>query len=256
MPATATSPLLQLEQLTSVRPGSQGQTIPVLEGLTCSFHQGSLTALIGPSGSGKSSLIRLINRLDDPLQGRILLEGLDIRELSPPLLRQRIGMMLQKIHLFEGTVLDNLQLPFSYRKKPLPGPDDPEVIRCLTLARLTPDFLQRDARTLSGGQQQRVSLARALISRPQALLLDEPTSALDRPATDSLGQTLQELCRSEQLAVILVTHDLRLAERISDQTIYLEAGRIVEAGRTAELFAQPQSEGLQKFLAEPEDERH
>lgn len=256
MPATATSPLLQLEQLTSVRPVSQGQTIPVLEGLTCSFHQGSLTALIGPSGSGKSSLIRLINRLDDPLQGRILLEGLDIRELSPPLLRQRIGMMLQKTHLFEGTVLDNLQLPFSYRKKPLPGPDDPEVIRCLTLARLTPDFLQRDARTLSGGQQQRVSLARALISRPQALLLDEPTSALDRPATDSLGQTLQELCRSEQLAVILVTHDLRLAERISDQTIYLEAGRIVEAGRTAELFAQPQSEGLQKFLAEPEDERH
>lgn len=256
MPATTTSPLLQLEQLTSVRPVSQGQTIPVLEGLTCSFHQGSLTALIGPSGSGKSSLIRLINRLDDPLQGRILLEGLDIRELSPPLLRQRIGMMLQKTHLFEGTVLDNLQLPFSYRKKPLPGPDDPEVIRCLTLARLTPDFLQRDARTLSGGQQQRVSLARALISRPQALLLDEPTSALDRPATDSLGQTLQELCRSEQLAVILVTHDLRLAERISDQTIYLEAGRIVEAGRTAELFAQPQSEGLQKFLAEPEDERH
>lgn len=256
MPATTTSPLLQLEQLTSVRPVSQGQTIPVLEGLTCSFHQGSLTALIGPSGSGKSSLIRLINRLEDPLQGRILLEGLDIRELSPPLLRQRIGMMLQKTHLFEGTVLDNLQLPFSYRKKPLPGPDDPEVIRCLTLARLTPDFLQRDARTLSGGQQQRVSLARALISRPQALLLDEPTSALDRPATDSLGQTLQELCRSEQLAVILVTHDLRLAERISDQTIYLEAGRIVEAGRTAELFAQPQSEGLQKFLAEPEDERH
>lgn len=254
MPATTTtSPLLQLEQLTSVRPGPQGQTIPVLEGLTCSFHQGSLTALIGPSGSGKSSLIRLINRLDDPLQGRILLEGLDIRELSPPLLRQRIGMMLQKTHLFEGTVLDNLQLPFSYRKKPLPGPDDPEVIRCLTLARLTPDFLQRDVRTLSGGEQQRVSLARALISRPQALLLDEPTSALDRPATDSLGQTLQELCRSEQLAVILVTHDLRLAERISDQTIYLEAGRIAEAGRTAELFAQPQTKGLRDFLTDPEE---
>ncbi len=252
MLATTATPLLQLEQLTSVRPGPQGQTIPLLEGLTCSFHQGSLTALIGPSGSGKSSLIRLVNRLDEPLQGRILLEGLDIRELSPPLLRQRIGMMLQKTHLFEGTVLDNLQLPFSYRKKPLPGPDDPGITRCLTLARLTPDFLQRDSRTLSGGEQQRVSLARALISRPQALLLDEPTSALDRPATDSLGQTLQELCRSEQLAVILVTHDLRLAERISDQLLYMEQGRIVESGRTAELFAQPQSKGLREFLAEPE----
>ena len=252
MPATATPPLLQLEQLTSAKPGPQGPVL-LLDSISCNFYQGELTALIGPSGSGKSSLIRLINRLNEPLQGRILLEGLDIRELSPPLLRQRIGMMLQKTHLFDGTVLDNLQLPFSYRKKPLPAPDDPEITRCLTLARLTPDFLQRDARTLSGGEQQRVSLARALISRPQALLLDEPTSALDRPATDSLGQTLQELCRSEQLAVILVTHDLRLAERISDQTIYLEAGRIVEAGRTAELFAQPQSEGLRIFLSDPEE---
>lgn len=255
MPATTTSPLLQLEQLTSVRPGPQNHPLTVLSAVSCSFRQGELTALIGPSGSGKSSLIRLINRLDDPLQGQILLEGQDIRELAPPLLRQRIGMMLQKAHLFEGTVLDNLQQPFRYRKKPLPGPDDPHITRCLTLARLTPDFLQRDARTLSGGEQQRVSLARTLISQPQALLLDEPTSALDRPTTDSLGQTLQELCRSEQLAIILVTHDLRLAERISDQLLYMEQGRIVEIGRTTELFERPQSEGLRSFLSEPETEK-
>ncbi len=255
MPATTTSPLLQLEQLTSVRPGPQNRPLTVLSAVSCSFRQGELTALIGPSGSGKSSLIRLINRLDDPLQGQILLEGQDIRELAPPLLRQRIGMMLQKAHLFEGTVLDNLQQPFRYRKKPLPGPDDPHITRCLTLARLTPDFLERDARTLSGGEQQRVSLARTLISQPQALLLDEPTSALDRPTTDSLGQTLQELCRSEQLAIILVTHDLRLAERISDQLLYMEQGRIVEIGRTTELFERPQSEGLRSFLSEPETEK-
>lgn len=255
MPATTTSPLLQLEQLTSVRPGPQNHPLTVLSAVSCSFRQGELTALIGPSGSGKSSLIRLINRLDDPLQGQILLEGQDIRELAPPLLRQRIGMMLQKAHLFEGTVLDNLQQPFRYRKKPLPGPDDPHITRCLTLARLTPDFLERDARTLSGGEQQRVSLARTLISQPQALLLDEPTSALDRPTTDSLGQTLQELCRSEQLAIILVTHDLRLAERISDQLLYMEQGRIVEIGRTTELFERPQSEGLRSFLSEPETEK-
>lgn len=255
MPATTTSPLLQLEQLTSVRPGPQNRPLTVLSAVSCSFRQGELTALIGPSGSGKSSLIRLINRLDDPLQGQILLEGQDIRELAPPLLRQRIGMMLQKAHLFEGTVLDNLQQPFRYRKMSLPGPDDPRLTRCLTLARLTPDFLERDARTLSGGEQQRVSLARTLISQPQALLLDEPTSALDRPTTDSLGQTLQELCRSEQLAIILVTHDLRLAERISDQLLYMEQGRIVEIGRTTELFERPQSEGLRSFLSEPETEK-
>ncbi len=255
MPTTITSPLLQLEQLSAVRPGPQGQSITVLEGITCSFHQGSLTALIGPSGSGKSSLIRLINRLDDPLQGRILLAGTETSELAPPLLRCRVGMMLQKAYLFEGSVLTNLQQPFRYRKEALPGADNPHLLQCIRLARLSPDYLERDARSLSGGEQQRLNLARALISRPEVLLLDEPTSALDRPTTDSLGQTLQEICHSEQMAIIMVTHDLRLARRISDQLIYMEQGRIVEAGRTAELFARPQSEGLQKFLAEPEDER-
>ena len=252
MSSSASSPLLQLEQLTAARPGPQGRPLTILAAISCSFRQGELTTLIGPSGSGKSVLLRLINRLEDPSSGKILLAGEDIRSLSPPLLRQRVGMMLQKACMYEGTVLDNLQMPFYYRKKPLPGPDDPEITRCLTLARLAPDFLQRDARTLSGGEQQRVSLARTLISRPQALLLDEPTSSLDRPTTDSLGQTLLELCRAEQMAVILVTHDLRLARLISDQTIYLEAGRIVEAGCTAELFEQPQSEGLREFLFDPE----
>lgn len=240
------TPLLQLQQLTTAR--------NFLTDITWSCQAGELTAVIGPSGGGKSSLIRLINRLEDPSDGQILLAGQDIRELPPPLLRQRVGMMLQKAFMFEGTVLDNLQQPFRYRKEALPGAEHPEVLRSISLARLSPDYLQRDARTLSGGEQQRVNLARALINRPELLLLDEPTSALDRPTTDSLGQTLLEICRSEGLAVIMVTHDLRLARRISDQTIYLESGRIVEAGKTAELFNAPQSKGLQRFLAEPEEE--
>ena len=164
-------------------------------------------------------------------------------------------MMLQKAHLFEGTVLDNLQQPFRYRKKPLPGPDDPHITRCLTLARLTPDFLKRDARTLSGGEQQRGSLARTLISPPPALLLDEPTRALHRPPTDSLSQQLPELREPGTQQITLVTHDLRLAERISDQLLYMEQGRIVEAGNTVELFTKPQSEGLRSFLSEPETEK-
>ena len=244
--------LLQLEHVASARKLAGVESFPLIADICCSFSARELTALIGPSGSGKSSLLRLLNRLDEPASGRILLDGQDIRELPPPLLRQRVAMMLQKAYMFEGTVLENLQKPFTYRKLPLPGADDPEVVRCLSLARLTPDYLQREARTLSGGEQQRVNLARALITHPQVLLLDEPTSALDRPTTDSLGQTLQEICRSEQMAIIMVTHDLRLARRISDQLLYMEQGRIVETGKTAELFAYPQSEGLQKFLAEPE----
>ncbi|ACD95521.1 ABC transporter ATP-binding protein [Trichlorobacter lovleyi] len=254
-PEPASVPLLQLEQIATARKGPQGQITPFLTGITCSCQAAALTALIGPSGGGKSSLIRLINRLEEPQQGRILLAGTDINEIPPPLLRQRVGMMLQKAHMFQGSVLDNLQQPFRYRKTALPGADDPHLLQCLSLARLSPDYLQRDARTLSGGEQQRVNLARALINRPEVLLLDEPTSALDRPTTDSLGQTLLEICRSERLAVIMVTHDLRLARRISDQTIYLEAGRIVEAGRTAELFHSPQSKALQGFLAEPAEEQ-
>lgn len=244
--------ILQLEHVAAARKLAGATSAPLIADICCSFSVGELTALIGPSGSGKSSLLRLLNRLDEPASGSIQLDGQDIRALPPPVLRQRVAMMLQKAYMFDGTVLDNLQRPFTYRKLPLPGPDDPEVVRCLSLARLNPDYLQREARTLSGGEQQRVNLARALITHPRVLLLDEPTSALDRPTTDSLGQTLQEICRTEQMAIIMVTHDLRLARRISDQTIYLEAGRIMETGRTAELFADPQSEGLQKFLAEPE----
>jgi len=244
--------LLQLEHVTAARKLAGAISAPLIADICCSLSAGELTALIGPSGSGKSSLLRLLNRLDEAESGSIQLDGQDIRELQPPILRQRVAMMLQKAYMFDGTVLDNLQRPFTYRKLPLPGDDDPEIVRCLSLARLTPDCLQREARTLSGGEQQRVNLARALITHPQMLLLDEPTSALDRPTTDSLGQTLQEICRSEQMAIIMVTHDLRLARRISDQTIYLEAGKIVETGKTAELFAQPQSKGLRSFLSEPE----
>jgi putative ABC transport system ATP-binding protein len=251
-PATETVPLLQLEGVSTARKGVQGQTIQILTDICCSFQRGELTSVIGPSGGGKSSLIRLINRLEDPLQGRILLAGTDIKEIHPPLLRRRVGMMLQKAYMFEGTVLQNLQQPFRYRKEPLPTADDPEILRCISLARLSPVYLARNGRTLSGGEQQRVNLARALISRPEVLLLDEPTSALDRPTTDSLGVTLQEVCRSEQMAVIIVTHDLRLTGRIADRLIYLKNGRVIEAGKTAELLATPHSPGLQQFLSEPD----
>lgn len=254
-PASETVPLLQLQGVSTVRKGVQGQTVPMLTDICCSFQRGELTSVIGPSGGGKSSLIRLINRLEDPLQGRILLAGTDIKEIHPPLLRRRVGMMLQKAYMFEGTVLQNLQQPFRYRKEPLPAEDSAEIQRCITLARISPAYLGRDGRTLSGGEQQRVNLARALISRPEVLLLDEPTSALDRPTTDSLGATLQEICRSEHIAVIIVTHDLRLTGRIADHLIYLENGLIIEAGKTADLLATPHSPGLQQFLAEPDDEQ-
>lgn len=246
--------LVSLEQVGFVRRDRTGKETTILTGVTFSARRGEITTIVGPSGGGKSSLIRLINRLDDPTAGKILLDGVDVMGLDPLELRRRVAMVLQKPFMFEGTVLDNLQVPFRYREAPLPDAGSDEVQRVMELASLPPDLLARSARTLSVGEQQRVSLARALITGPSVLLLDEPTSALDRPTGDRLAATFRDICRSRQLTVILVTHDLRLAERVADELIYLEGGRIRESGRPAELLTAPKSAELGRFLAGPEEE--
>lgn len=247
-----TAPLVRFEQVRTARNGPDGRQVLLLDGISLAAWRGEVMVIIGPSGGGKSSLIRLVNRLEDPAGGRILLDGTDIAALDPLKLRCRVGMMLQKAYMFEGSVLFNLQQPFRYRQLPVPSADDPELLRCLQLARLPLEFLERDARSLSGGEQQRVNLARALVSRPQVLLLDEPTSALDRPTADRLATTLREVCHAEQLAILMVTHDLRLAGKVADRLVYLEHGRIVEEG-DATLLANPRSEAFRRFLAEPEE---
>lgn len=226
----------------------------ILRDVSFRAEEGEVTALVGPSGGGKSSLIRLVNRLEEPTSGRILLDGDEISSIDPLTLRRQVAMVLQKPFMFEGTVLDNLRRPFAYRGGPQPGADSPEIVRALELSRLDTDLLSRDACTLSIGQQQRLSLARALATRPRVLLLDEPTSALDRPTADRLGATFREICRGEKLTMILVTHDLRLAGRIGDHLVYLEAGRVIEEGRGEEMLAAPKTPELVRFLAEPEGE--
>lgn len=223
----------------------------LLQDISFSAQAGHVTAVIGPSGGGKSTLIRLINRLADPSSGKIYLGSSEIRELDPLELRRMVALVSQKPFMFEGTVLENLQMPFLYRQQQAPGADSEEVRIALELAQFDQGMTQRDARSLSGGEQQRVSLARALITRPKVLLLDEPTSALDRRTGDALAATFQEVCRREQLTVILVTHDLRLAERIADYCLYLEAGRIMEEGTAEQLLNRPRSAELTRFLAEP-----
>ena len=225
----------------------------ILQDVSFTARSGLITAVIGPSGGGKSTLVRLINRLSDPTSGRVYVGERDVRELDPLKLRRLVALVSQKPFMFEGTVLENLQRPFLYRAQPLPAADSEEVRRALELARLDLGMLQREARTLSGGEQQRVSLARALITKPRVLLLDEPTSALDRPTGDALASTFREVCRREKLTVILVTHDLRVAERIADHCLYLEAGRILEEGSAEELFNRPRSAELRRFLAEPSE---
>lgn len=246
--------MVRLENVSAVRKGLQGQEITLLDGISFTARQGEVTTIVGPSGGGKSTLIRLINRLEDPSSGKIFLNGKDIAGIDPLQLRRQVGMVLQKPFMFEGTVLHNLLRTYIYRQETAPAAQSEEVLRSLDLARLDRDLLSRDARTLSGGEQQRVSLARVLMGNPQVLLLDEPTSALDRPTSDRLASTLVDICRSERLTVILVTHDLRLARRVADYVIYLENGHILEDGKGKDLLSSPRTAELRRFLAEPEEE--
>jgi putative ABC transport system ATP-binding protein len=243
---------LSIEAVHKFRRALDGRTVEILCGLSLAAPTGELTAIVGPSGGGKSTLVRLLNRLEEPDGGRILLFGEAIASLDPLVLRRRIGLVPQKPFMFEGSVLDNLQRPFHLREASPPAADSETLRSVLALCRLDPELLSRDARSLSLGQQQRVSLARTLVTGPEVLLLDEPTSALDRPTADRLAATLREICRSRRLTILMVTHDLRLAGRVADHLAYLEGGVIFEEGRPEQLLNHPRSEQLRRFLTEPE----
>jgi len=224
----------------------------ILENINFRANSSQITAIIGPSGAGKSSLIRLINRMSEPSSGSIYLDGVDIFTIDPVDLRRQIAMVLQKPFMFEGTVQSNLLLPFSYINSKLISDNQNSVIGTMELTRLSPALLERNARSLSLGEQQRVNIARALITNPRVLLLDEPTSALDRPTADGLAATVKDICQNSMLAVVLVTHDLRLAERVADYIYFLDTGVIKEDGLAMDLLKQPHCPELIRFLKDPE----
>ena len=252
---SGTDPYVEFIDIGVKKLSPAGTAMVILDRISFTARQGEITGIIGASGSGKSTLIRLCNRLDDPSEGTIELNGQNIVTIDPLLLRRKIAMVLQKPFMFEGTLLENLQRPFLFRKIAPPSAESIEITRVLDLVQLSSEMLQRDARSLSGGEQQRVNLARALINHPEVLLLDEPTSALDRPSTARLASTLSNICHSEHLAIMVVTHDLYLAEHIVNHLIYLEDGRIMEQGVGQQMLAMPQTAAFSNFMAKPEREQ-
>jgi putative ABC transport system ATP-binding protein len=190
----------------------------VLDDVSVTIRDGA-TALLGPSGSGKSSLLRLLNRLADPDAGTILFEGRDVRELDVLELRRRAVLVPQLPAPLPGSVADNV------RYGPSLCDHGADVESCLARAGLDRAYVDRDASELSVGEQQRVMLARALALEPDVLLLDEPTSALDETARDGVERTLAELAQAG-VAMVLVTHDRGQAERIASEVIELHDGRI------------------------------
>jgi putative ABC transport system ATP-binding protein len=242
-------PLLQACGVTVGRPGEAGQLQSVLRETTLDVSAGEILAVVGPSGSGKSTLLRLFNRLLEPDSGQILLAGEDVQTISPPTLRARVPLVSQKPFLFTGTVGANLQASARLRRTELPNLNSPSSQELLELCKVDLAWLTRDANKLSLGQQQRICLARALIGPCQALLLDEPTSALDRPTADLLAQTFRQLVRQRNLAIILVSHDLRLTERCADRVALLLDGSVVEAGPSSQLLHHPTTDAARSFLA-------
>ena len=173
--------MVRLEDVGMVRLNPKGEEVAILAGISFSARPGEITAIVGPSGGGKSTLVRFVNRLDEPTSGRIWLDWEDVSALDPLQLRRRVGMVLQKPFMFEGTVLVNLQRPFLYRNAPPPGAGSGGGLGALELARLSPELLERDARTLSLGQQQRVSLARGPYHRASSAA-SRRTDQRPRPA--------------------------------------------------------------------------
>ncbi len=224
----------------------------VLEGVSIDFPKNTCTALIGPSGCGKSTFIRTLNRLHEllpgaALAGQVYYEGQDIYapEVDPVHIRLQIGMVFQKPNPFpsmtiRGNVLSGLKL--SGMKRDNHDQIVEETLRAAGLWNEVKDRLDHAAGELSGGQQQRLVIARALAVQPHVLLMDEPCSALDPASTLKIEETIREL--SKEVTIIIVTHNMQQAVRVSDYTAFFlaaenEPGHVVEQGPTTEIFGNP-----------------
>jgi len=227
-----------------------------LHDITLSIAPRGVTALIGPSGCGKSTFLRSIHRMNALIpgtrhDGSILLDGDDVYAADTDVvaLRQRIGMVFQRWNPFPRSIYDNVV--YGPRINGVRARADLDAIAEDALRRAAlwdevKDRLRQSALALSGGQQQRLCIARALANQPEVLLLDEPASALDPIATQKVEQLLHEL-RSE-LTIVIVTHNLQQAARISDRTAFFFMGRLIEADATDRIFTRPREERTEAYI--------
>jgi len=240
MPITASDPAFRLRGVEQERAGRR-----TLCGIDLDLPRREVVAIVGPSGAGKTSLLRLLNRLDDPSKGSVVFEGTPIDHVPVRALRRRIGFVFQTPVMFAGTVRDNLDTAISLGNANGRAPSAADGLR---LAGLDDSFFNRDAERMSGGERQRVSLARALMTAPEVLLLDEPTSALDPEVAEQLMTTVRRLAEQAAVTIVMVTHRLAEARAASTHTVLLEAGRIIETGPTDVLFSKPNEERTRQYL--------
>ena len=225
-----------------------------LHGISLDVPQNTVVAIIGPSGCGKSTFLRCLNRMHEVAggtrKGTIMLDGDSIDDYDPVVLRRRVGMVFQKPNPFPTmSIFDNvaagLRLNGMVKKNSLAE----TVERSLRQAALfdeVKDILDRSGISLSGGQQQRLCIARALAVDPEVILMDEPASALDPIATAKIEELIQEL--KKNYTIVIVTHNMQQAARVSDETAFFYLGQLIEFGETERLFTSPQKKQTEDYI--------
>jgi phosphate transport system ATP-binding protein len=227
-----------------------------LEGVSLDFHANQVTALIGPSGCGKSTLLRCLNRMNDlipysSVQGKVLLDGQDIYDPNVDVvgLRRRVGMVFQKPNPFPKTIFENVAYGLrvtGVRDRAHIANRVEESLKLAALWDEVKDRIHDSALGLSGGQQQRLCIARALAVEPEVLLMDEPASALDPIATQKIEELIHQLKSS--YTIIIVTHNMQQAARVSDITAFFYLGKLIEVGKTDALFTRPKLQQTEDYI--------
>ncbi len=225
-------------------------SLEVLRGVDLRVLPGELVCVVGPSGSGKSSMLRCCNRLEDSSGGQVVVDGVDITAPGVDInaVRERIGMVFQQFNLYPHlTALENVTL--ALRKVQNKPRAEAEALGKAALERVgLADKANAYPAQLSGGQQQRVAIARAIVLQPKLMLFDEPTSALDPETVGEVLNVMREL-RASGMTMLVVTHEMGFARAAADRVIFMDAGAIVEQGPAADVFGAPKHERTRAFLA-------
>ncbi|MGH2401369.1 MAG: amino acid ABC transporter ATP-binding protein [Candidatus Limnocylindria bacterium] len=224
----------------------------VLRGIDMTVRAGEVVVIFGASGSGKSTFIRTINRLEEHQRGQIVVDGIeltnDVRNIAA--IRREIGMVFQSFNLFPHlTVLQNITLaPMRVRRSSRAEADE-RAMQLLTRVGI-PEQANKFPAQLSGGQQQRVAIARALAMQPKIMLFDEPTSALDPEMISEVLDVMQSLARDSGMTMICVTHEMGFARAVANRMVFFDNGVIVEEGPPRQIFEDPQHERTKRFLSQ------
>ena len=246
----ANQPIFDIQDL-----GLYYGTLKALDHIDMQIDKNEITALIGPSGCGKSTFLKTINRMNDlienvTVEGKIIMDGMDIYEdMDAIQLRKKVGTVFQQPNPFPTSIYENIAYGPRIRGINKKSVLDEIVESCMCRAVIwdeVKDQLKKSALSLSGGQQQRVCIARTLANEPEVILMDEPTSALDPISTLKIEELATEL--KEKYTIVIVTHNMQQASRISDKTAFFLHGKVVEFGETTQVFSMPKQRQTEDYI--------